>query len=204
MDYYCVFWGNQNQCFYTNSVNGSYNDGFHSGNISSFMTSIGASQSDATLWNSSATLAQANGTFEPNNSPFNSGDAPFTKYNFSVPETQQLSVYLYPTNNVFENQELKVEFYPDGNVETNQELQVLLYPDGNITEGVNNQELKVEFYPDGNVSEYAQIQELKVEFYPDGNVSDVETPVASEGFKWWFGMKGNKKYGSSRIKRIRL
>ena len=65
-----------------------------------------------------------------------------------------------------------------------------------------DQELKVMFYPVGNVEDEITLdQELKVMFYPNGNVQDVQV---SNDFKWWFGMKGKKKYGNSKVKRIRL
>ena len=103
------------------------------------------------------------------------------------------------------DQELKVMFYPDNNVEeitTDQELKVMFYPNGNVQDIATDQELKVMFYPVGNVEDEITLdQELKVMFYPNGNVQDVQV---SNDFKWWFGMKGKKKYGNSKVKRIRL
>lgn len=121
-----------------------------------------------------------------------------------APQNQKLDVYFYQIGNVEQSQELKAYFYPDGNVGNNQELQVLFYPDGNVTDIVQDQELKVFFYPNGNVENASNIiQELKVEFYPDGNVSDVAVSPSGD-FKWWFGMKGKRKYGNSKVKRIKL
>lgn len=121
-----------------------------------------------------------------------------------APQNQKLDVYFYQIGNVTQNQKLDVHFYPDGNVGDNQELQVLFYPDGNVTDVVQDQELKVFFYESNNIQDASNvIQELKVEFYPDGNVSDVAVSPSGD-FKWWFGMKGKRKYGNSKIKRIRL
>lgn len=99
-----------------------------------------------------------------------------------------------------ENQELKVHFYPTNNVDENQQLKVEFYPTNNITN--INQQIDIKFFPDSNVSDQAEIQELKVMFYPDGNVDDVV--VGNTAFKWWFGMKGKKKYGNSKVRRIKL
>lgn len=86
-------------------------------------------------------------------------------------------------------------YYPLAAIEnTNGEVDV----QQEVETTVVNQELKVMFYPEGNV---AQNQELKVMFYPNGNVQDSTT--TSTGFKWWFGMRGKKKYGRSRIINVR-
>ena len=120
------------------------------------------------------------------------------------PEPQELRVLFYPNDNVHQEQELKVHFYPDNNVEQYQKLDVFYYPDGNTQDVPVDKQLDVWFYPNQNVTDMTTDQEVKVFFYPDGNVSDVETPVTSDGFKWWFGMKGKKKYGNNKIKRIKL
>tara|TARA_B110000495_G_C23015549_1_gene601413 strand:+ start:472 stop:1041 length:570 start_codon:yes stop_codon:yes gene_type:complete len=112
---------------------------------------------------------------------------------------------IYVTYTVI-NHKVDVYFYPDLNVSdviVDQKVDVYFYPDSNVTDSVINQEVKIEFYPDGNVAdETTVLQEVKIEFYPDGNVSDVIDPVVVDGFKFWFGMSGKKRYGKGLSKRI--
>lgn len=119
----------------------------------------------------------------------------------NVPEDWKVDVYYYPMNNIEENQEHKILFYPDGNIGEDQEHKVMFYPDGNVSDAIVNQRLDISFYDNGNVGEDQEVQLL---FYPDGNLEDVEVPVIDGIFKFWFGMKGKKKYGKGHIKRIRL
>ena len=53
----------------------------------------------------------------------------------------------------------------------------------------------IEIGYDGNPSEINQTIEIGY----DGTLTPTE-----DVFKWWFGMKGNRKYGKSRVKRIKL
>ena len=106
-----------------------------------------------------------------------------------------------------QDQNLQVFFYPDSNVtepEQDQELKVFFYPNGNVTDVAGqDQLLEVFFYPENNVTDNAGAdQELKVFFYPDGNITDVDPN--SINYKWWFGMKGKRKYGNSKVRRIKL
>ena len=105
------------------------------------------------------------------------------------------------------NQALNIYFYPHLNISDpviNQKADILFYPDGNVSDPVINQEVKIQFFPDGNVADTAQFQEVKIEFYPDGNVTDVVTPITEDGFKFWFGMKGKKRYGKGFVRRINV
>jgi len=105
-------------------------------------------------------------------------------------------------------QKVDVYFYPDLNVTdpiVNQKVDVYFYADNNVTVPVINQEVQIQFYADGNVTVPDPLvvnQEVKIEFYPDGNVSDVVDPVVVDGFKFWFGMSGKKRYGKGLSKRI--
>ena len=67
---------------------------------------------------------------------------------------------------------------------------------------VVNQLLEVEFYPTGNVQNVGGVvnQLLEVEFYPEGNVANVGE--GSSGFKFWYGMKGKKRYGKGLSRKV--
>lgn len=132
----------------------------------------------------------------------------YKKWDTSIPAPpapQELRVMFYPEGNVHTNQNLKVFFYPDNNVEQYQKLDVYYFPDGNTQDVPVDKQLDVWFYPNQNVQDMAILQELKVWFYPENNVEDTPPPPPSDGlYKFWFGMKGKRKYGKSHIKRVRL
>jgi len=121
---------------------------------------------------------------------------------------EPITLSLYDNTPIITNQKVDVYFYPDLNVSdpiVNQKADIYFYPDNNISDPVINQEVKIEFYPDGNVTDpdpSAINQEVKIEFYPDGNVTDVVTPVTEDGFKFWFGMKGKKRYGKGFTRKV--
>lgn len=124
--------------------------------------------------------------------PWISAHMPIKYYEVLVPINQKVDVYFYPDLNV-------------SDVIVNQKVDVYFYPDNNVTVPVINQEVQIQFYADGNVTDpdpLAVNQEVKIEFYPDGNVSDVIDPVIVDGFKFWFGMRGKKRYGRGLSKRI--
>jgi hypothetical protein len=104
--------------------------------------------------------------------------------------------------------EVRIFIYDDAISDpiVDQEVEIMFYPDGNVSDPVINQEVEVMFYPDGNVTDITNDidQEVKIWFHPDGNVEDVTASVVSDGFKWWFGMKGKQRYGKGLSRRIRL
>jgi hypothetical protein len=183
---------------YTSSGSGNLGSGIQinggsiswGGEIYSQITSLGLTQSQATTWNSSITQATANGIMD-------NGWGGGAYHGFA---------YFVFDDTPAVNQKVDVYFYPDLNVSdiiVDQKVDVYFYPDNNVTDSVINQEVKIEFYPDGNVAdETTVLQEVKIEFYPDGNVSDVVDPVVVDGFKFWFGMSGKKRYGKGLSKRI--
>ena len=98
-NYNCIFWGNENSCFYNETYGGTYQ--YFNGDIDAFMTAKGAVQGDATTWDTSVSLTVANAVFG-SSAPFNSGDSPFMHYVFAIEEIDdvRIRVMFYPTGNM--------------------------------------------------------------------------------------------------------
>jgi len=77
-----------------------------------------------------------------------------------------------------------------------------MYFECDYSSATTNQQLTVSFYESGNLTDAVTSQELKVMFYEDGNLTDVSTGVTSNGFKFWFGMRGKRRYGNGLSKRV--
>lgn len=69
---------------------------------------------------------------------------------------------------------------------------------------VVNQTFTASFFPDNRVTEGTINQTFTASFFPDNRVQETSVSATNNIFRWWFGMRGRKRYGKGHIRRIRI